>query len=93
MLGQAGILETREGFGGGVRLQKAVHQVTLLDIFEAIEEGKPLFKTNLHINVKDPRPQRLLEGIQKTLHASEESMRQNLGKTTLKDILKLGDTR
>ena len=38
-LNQAGIIETREGAKGGVRLAKPADQVTVLDILAAIEGG------------------------------------------------------
>ncbi|HNB42397.1 MAG TPA: Rrf2 family transcriptional regulator, partial [Anaerolineales bacterium] len=40
-LANAGIIETREGSRGGVRLAKPAKQITLLDVFNAIEAGKP----------------------------------------------------
>ena len=39
----AGIIETKEGKLGGIRLIKDPATITVLEIFEAIEKGKPLF--------------------------------------------------
>ena len=43
-LASAGIIETREGSRGGVRLAKPPQNITLLDVFTAIETGKPMFR-------------------------------------------------
>ncbi|MEZ4594356.1 MAG: Rrf2 family transcriptional regulator [Chloroflexota bacterium] len=46
-LAGAGIIETREGAKGGVRLALPPAEVTILDIFQAIESGKALFRHDL----------------------------------------------
>ncbi len=46
----SGLLESREGKNGGVRLAKDAGTISLLDIFEAIERRRPLFNTELPAN-------------------------------------------
>ncbi|MBX7057884.1 MAG: Rrf2 family transcriptional regulator [Leptospirales bacterium] len=87
LLTQSRILETREGYGGGVRIARSAEEISLLDIFQSIEQGKPLFRTNLRINVKDSRPQRLLARISAALQATESEMQASLRKVTLRQLL------
>ncbi|MBK7916591.1 MAG: Rrf2 family transcriptional regulator [Chloroflexi bacterium] len=50
-LAGAGIIETREGAKGGVRLALPPAEVTILDIFTAIESGKALFRHDFELGV------------------------------------------
>ena len=84
---RAGILESKEGINGGVRFAKNPEQITLLDILLAIENQKPLFQTHFELNVKSPRPDNIKKTVVDKLNLVEEVMKEELGKTTLKDIL------
>lgn len=46
----SGLLESREGRNGGVRLARNAGTISLLDVFEAIERKRPLFNTELPAN-------------------------------------------
>src|SRR5258708_35972544 len=48
---RAGIIESREGANGGVRLARAPEKITGRDIFAAIEQEQPLVQTNVRLNV------------------------------------------
>lgn len=87
-LSRAGIIETREGAKGGVRLAVDPATVTVLDIFDSIESGRPLFRTQLDIKVTGDRPRRAQEAISETLNGAEESMKKQLKKMTLKELSK-----
>ena len=50
-LNRTGIIETREGAKGGVRLAVSPEEITILDIFNAIEHNRPLFRLDLRIRV------------------------------------------
>ena len=41
-LKKAGLIEAREGVNGGVRLAKLPEQITVLDIFDAVEQCRPV---------------------------------------------------
>ncbi|RLD18689.1 MAG: Rrf2 family transcriptional regulator, partial [Bacteroidetes bacterium] len=41
-LNAANIIETKEGKQGGIRLMKQPSEITVLEILEAMEKGKPL---------------------------------------------------
>ena len=87
-LTRAGIIETREGARGGVRLAVDPGKVTILDILNSIEAGRPLFRTQLDIKVKGDRPRRAQEEISRTLNGAEQLMKEHLGGVTLKALSK-----
>lgn len=84
---RAGILESKEGIRGGIRLAKSAEQITLLDILTAIENQKSLFQTSFDLNVNSKRPDDLKKAVKDALNDVEEIMKSALSKTTLKDIL------
>lgn len=86
-LSTAGIIETREGKQGGVRLAKKPSQITVLDIFKAMEEGKPLFYTEFDILAKGKRPDNAKKNIKAILLNAEVEMRNALSKKTIEEIL------
>src|SRR5882724_10996856 len=44
-LHHARLIETREGANGGIRLAKPPGEITVLDVFMAVEQGRALFHT------------------------------------------------
>ena len=84
---RAGILESKEGIHGGVRFAKKPEQITLLNILLAIENQKTLFQTNFELKAKSKRPDSVKNAVIETLQGVEEVMKNELRKTTLKDIL------
>lgn len=86
-LASAGIIETREGARGGVRLAVAPENVTLLDVFLAIESGKPLFRHDLKLRVTGTKPTRAQAAVLTILQDVEAAMKQRLAQTTIADIL------
>lgn len=85
---RAGILESKEGINGGVRFAKSENQITLLDILNAIESPKPLFQKNFEMKAEAARPASLKKQVTEALNNAEQIMKNELQKTTLKDILK-----
>jgi Rrf2 family protein len=83
----AGIIETREGAKGGVRLAVDPASVTILDIFEAIETGKPMFRHDYRLRVTGRKPSRAQAEVLSILNLAEESMKAQLGATTVADLL------
>lgn len=84
---RAGILHSKEGIKGGVRLTKSEDQITLLDLLVAIENEKPLFQTDYHLNVAGKRPESAKKTVDAVLKQVETKIKEDLSKTTLKDIL------
>jgi Rrf2 family protein len=86
-LASAGIIETREGSHGGVRLAKPAQQITLLDVFTAIETGKPMFRQDHQLRVTGKKPTRAHQAVYAVLTDAEEAMKSRLAKTTIADLM------
>jgi Rrf2 family protein len=86
-LASAGIIETREGSRGGVRLAKPAQQITLLDVFTAIETGKPMFRQDHQLRVTGAKPTRAHQSVYAVLTDAEEGMKSRLAKTTIADLM------
>ncbi len=86
-LAGAGIIETREGAKGGVRLAMPPAEVTLLDIFQAIESGKAMFRHDFELGVTGEKPTRAQAAILDILNESEAAMHNRLAQTTIADLL------
>lgn len=82
-----GLTATKEGAKGGVLLAKPIAEITLLDVFLAIEHG-PLFKMEIDFLIEDPRIDKLKLFISNCMQDAENAMKESLKKTTLADISK-----
>jgi len=86
-LAGAGIIETREGAKGGVRLALPPAEVTILDIFQAIESGKAMFRHDFELGVTGEKPTRAQGAILNILNEAEAAMHNRLAQTTIADLL------
>lgn len=86
-LNRSGIIETREGAKGGVRLAMFPSEITMLDIFNAIEHNRPLFRPALRLNVTGKKPEIGQQVVSEVLTAAEEAMKVSLRETTIADLL------
>lgn len=84
---RAGLVETREGSKGGVRLAVAADRITLCDIFDAMENRRPLFQAHVGVAAKGERPTRAQRAIRDALDGAEAAMRARLAETTVQHIL------
>lgn len=85
-LNRAGIIETREGARGGVRLAVPPEQVTLLDIVDAIEQQRPLFRTDAAPRVTGETPTKRQAALRDALGGAESAMRTSLEGVTVAAI-------
>ncbi len=83
----SGIVETKEGKQGGIRLLKSPSEITILDILESVEMGKPLFQTNFNILAEGKRPDNAQKSLKGLLDAAENRMKTVLGQKTIDEIL------
>lgn len=83
----AGIIETKEGKSGGIRLRKQPSEISILDILNATEGGKPLFQTNFNILAEGKRPDNAQKSIENVLLDAESKMHHSLSKKTIAQIL------
>lgn len=84
----AGLTHAKEGAKGGILLAKPISEITFLEVFNAIEQEKPLFKTQLDCYGNDEQVTALKEKGVAYLKDAEAAMKESLGKTTLMDIIK-----
>ena len=87
MLSKAGLVDTQEGAGGGVRLLKRAADIDLRAVYAAVE-ADPLFA----LHRRDPNPLCPVGGtiqaaLSPTLGAAEGAMLGSLAKTTVADLL------
>ena len=86
-LANAGLIETREGSRGGVRLAKSAQDITLLDVFTAIETGKPMFRQDYQLRVTGEKPTRAHQTVYAILTDAEAAMKSHLAQTTVADLM------
>ena len=85
-LNSVGIIETREGAKGGVRLAKSPEEVTLLDVFNAIEQQRPLFKIDSGLQISNDKQTRVLKNVIQGLEDAESAMKASLHTVTIAEL-------
>ena len=86
-LNMANIIETKEGKNGGIRLLKDPSKITVLEILEAMEKGKPLFQTSFNILAEGKRPNNAQKSIKNILNDAENQLKNELSKKTITEML------
>lgn len=85
-LKQAGLIQTTPGIGG-TKLIKTTAEVTLLDVFLAVEElDTTLFREHEHPNIDCPVGKNIHTVYQKHLTSIEETMKQQMASISLKEM-------
>ncbi|HRY09693.1 MAG: Rrf2 family transcriptional regulator [Actinobacteria bacterium] len=82
----AGLIDTREGARGGVRLAREPGAITLDDIVGAMQQARPLFATDHRIEVSGPTPARRQKQLRAALGSAEEALHEALREVTLADL-------
>ena len=95
VLGQlrnAGIVETRQG-SGGAHLAKALDEITLYDIYKAVDciDDEGLFHFHENPNVDCPVGRNIHKAMDVRLKAAQEALENELKSTTLAQVV--ADTR
>lgn len=83
LLRRAGLLKSQKGPHGGSRLARGAKQITLADIYRALDGGE-LF----HTTHGGARPAKVSAALKRAFARAEESMREELSRTTLNQIAK-----
>ena len=86
----AGLLETKEGQKGGVRLILKPETINLKHILEAIELNKPLFRMDLNININNPLVDIVRKKVSENLKQVEQAMKRQLEKISLEMLFAYG---
>jgi Rrf2 family protein len=79
----AGLVESKEGNRGGVRLAVQSSHITLLDIFDAIESKKPLFRTDIALHAKGTEVEAATRKVAVSFLKAEMKMKEELKKIKL----------
>ncbi len=87
-LNAAGLTHTKEGAKGGILLAKPISEITLLEVFHAIEQGKPLFKVQYQFNIEYEQLDSIIENGIRCLQNAEDAMKASLETVVLSDLLK-----
>ena len=87
-LNAAGLTHTKEGAKGGILLAKPISDITFLEVFNAIEQGKPLFRVQHDFNVEYENLDSIKEKGIRCLQDAENAMKLSLKEVTLLDLLK-----
>ena len=85
-LSAAGITETKEGAGGGCFLSREISNITLLDVFLAVEQDAPLFKMHTGINCYHPITPVLKKRVELCIGNAAGAMKDSLERVTLENI-------
>lgn len=92
-LEKAGLVASIEGIGGGFRLARPAEDITVLDVVDALEGDKPLFRCRevrdgciLHGGVPPARSPDEVCTIHAVMLEAEERMRETLAGRTLADM-------
>lgn len=87
-LNRSALTETREGAKGGIRLARKPEEITLLDVFHAIEHDRPLFRTKMPTSLTNEMATMVGEKVSKSLQQSEDAMKNSLNQVTIADLFR-----
>ena len=85
-LARAGLIETREGAKGGIRLARPSEKITLLDVLQASDQERPLFRTDIDRALTGGRPDVIRRRVADNLRQAEGAMKAGLAATTIADL-------
>lgn len=85
MLKSAGLVRVEPGVGGAT-LAKAPEDITLLDVFRAVEDEGELFRFHEHPNIQCPVGRNVHDVLGGKLDEADRAMEAELASVTLQDI-------
>ncbi|MFC5470926.1 Rrf2 family transcriptional regulator [Cohnella suwonensis] len=88
MLSRADLIASKAGVAG-IRLKRELMDITLLDVYRAVElpEEHVLFTVHQGTNLQCPVGRNIQSALEQPLHKAQEQMEQVLMKTTIYDIV------
>jgi Rrf2 family protein len=86
-LQEAGVVETQKGPGGGVRLARLPRQITLADVYRAVQTSEPLHLPHTPPNKNCPIGQAMQRILEDIFTRAESALTGELARTTLSDVL------
>ncbi|MGN7760552.1 RrF2 family transcriptional regulator [Paenibacillus sp. 22594] len=86
-LNNAKLTIAKEGAKGGILLARPLSEITILDVFLAVEPGKALFKLHTDVTLQGKEVDEVKQKISDSLEAAEIAMQDQLKKVRLTDLL------
>ncbi|MNI24023.1 transcriptional repressor NsrR [compost metagenome] len=86
-LNNAKLTIAKEGAKGGILLARPLSEITLLDVFLAVEPGKALFKLHTDVTLQGKEVDEVKQRIADSLEAAELAMQNQLKEVRLTDLL------
>jgi Rrf2 family protein len=86
-LQEAGVVETQKGPGGGVRLARLPRQITLADVYRAVQTSEPLHLPHTPPNKNCPIGEAMQSILEEVFERAETALTGELARTTLNDVL------
>lgn len=87
-LSRSGLTETREGAKGGIRLARSADEITLYDIFYAIEQDRPLFRTDVPSALTGDYAMKVADATISSLQQAEQAMKDSLRSVTVAQLIR-----
>lgn len=87
MTGRAGLTTSRLGQGGGTLLARAPDEITLLDVYDAVEEPVVFAAPRCAPDADCPVGSRIGEVLGRRTAAAEAALRESLAETTVADLV------
>ncbi len=88
LLAQAGLVSSQAGVSGGARLEVSADEISLLDIYDAVEDGS-LFRFHTP-HPKCPVGTCVTEDLQRAFNDAESAMRDRLAAKSLAEVSRRG---
>jgi Rrf2 family protein len=85
---RAGLVASRLGAGGGARLARPAAQITLCDVYHAVEERDVFAMHHSPPNPRCPVGREIQGVLERTTHAAERAMEAELGRRTVADVVR-----
>jgi Rrf2 family protein len=86
-LQEAGVVETQKGPGGGVRLARLPRQITLADVYQAVQTSEPLHLPHTPPNKNCPIGHAMQNILEDIFTRAELALTNELARTTLSEVL------
>ncbi|HTH29370.1 MAG TPA: Rrf2 family transcriptional regulator [Sphingobium sp.] len=85
-LARAGLTTSRMGSGGGALLARPADQITLLDVYNAIDDDGEVFALHDQPNPRCPVGRNINGVLKARIAAAEKALRDQLARTTIADM-------
>ncbi|MGC4067293.1 MAG: Rrf2 family transcriptional regulator [Polyangiaceae bacterium] len=87
-LAKAGFTTSQMGTGGGALLLRPATEITLAEVYRAVNEDEEVIPVHASPNPKCPVGRSIQAVLEKRIHAAERALERELGKTTISDLTK-----